>query len=86
MTLPSVGRSTGTADLRKFVHCIHNDKRRSLVESVLDAFQTELVESGIAAEHFRKSINHGDFNDANILIDHDLNVCGVLDFGDSTER
>jgi len=74
-----------TADLRKFVHCITDDKRRALVESVLDAFQKEIIVSG-TWQNFRKSINHGDYNDANVLVDADLNVCGVLDFGDSTER
>jgi len=31
-------------------------------------------------------MNHGDFNDANILVDEDFHVSGVIDFGDSVER
>jgi Ser/Thr protein kinase RdoA (MazF antagonist) len=74
-----------TTDLRKFVHSIADDKRRAMVESVLDAFEEELILSG-ASHKFRKGINHGDFNDANIMVDPNLKVCGVIDFGDSTER
>lgn len=74
-----------TADLRKFVHCITDDKRRGLVESVLDAFENDLIASEVSL-NFRKGINHGDFNDANIMMDDDLNVSAVIDFGDSTER
>jgi Ser/Thr protein kinase RdoA (MazF antagonist) len=74
-----------TADLRNFVHCIHDDKRRHMVESVIDAFQTVLIDTGVG-EHFRTGVNHGDFNDANIMVDDLLRVSGVVDFGDSVER
>jgi len=70
-----------TAELRTFTHCIHDEKRRGLVESVVDAFVDQLQNTP-----FRSGINHGDFNDANIMVDQDFAVSGVLDFGDSVER
>lgn len=66
-----------TAGLADFVHCIQDEKRRGLVKSILEAFQTEIIDSG-AASQFRKGINHGDFNDANILLDNDLNGKSVI--------
>ena len=74
-----------TAGLADFVHCIQDDKRRGLVESIIDSFQKEIIDSGDASQ-FRKGIIHGDFNDANIILDNDFTVFGVIDFGDSTER
>lgn len=74
-----------TVDLRKFTDYIADERRRHLVLSVIDAFQRELLDSG-AASHFRVGVIHGDFNDANILVDDSMKVCGVIDFGDSIER
>jgi Ser/Thr protein kinase RdoA (MazF antagonist) len=75
-----------TADLRKFAaDYIVDPRRKSLVLSILDAFQDEIVATR-AAETFRVGVIHGDFNDANILIDERLNISGVIDFGDSVER
>jgi len=70
-----------TAELRQFLPCIRDDKRRGLVESVINAFCRQLQD-----QPFRRGINHGDFNDANICVDQDFAVSGVLDFGDSVER
>jgi hypothetical protein len=74
-----------TADLESFVQHIPDQKRRSLVESVLDAFQRDILDTGIDKK-FRTGALHGDFNDANILVDEDLNATGVIDFGDSIIR
>lgn len=74
-----------TLDLEKFVHCIKNEQRRDLVQSVLSAFKSDLVESGDIPS-FRKGILQGDFNDANIILDETKNVAGVIDFGDTTLR
>ena len=75
-----------TCDLRKFVHCIDDSRRRDLVLSVIDAFEKELIDTGIASQ-FRRGVIHGDFNDANIIVDtHEMKVAGVIDFGDSVER
>eukprot|EP00934_Nitzschia_sp_Nitz4_P007010 Nitzschia sp. Nitz4//scaffold358_size24170//16852//18607//NITZ4_008432-RA/size24170-processed-gene-0.35-mRNA-1//-1//CDS//3329549005//7000//frame0 len=73
-----------TMELRKYIPCVQDPKRRALVESVLEAFQRDLIDSK-DAEQFDTSIIHGDFNDANILIDSDFRVSGVIDFGDSLE-
>ena len=56
-----------------------------MVESVLHAFQEDIIDSKVS-EEFPKSFIHGDFNDANILLDGDFRVSGVIDFGDSVER
>jgi Ser/Thr protein kinase RdoA (MazF antagonist) len=71
-----------TEDLKKFVYCIKDDNRRAMVDSVIAAFTREKVK-GVS---FRTGIIQGDFNDANILVDHDWHVSGVIDFGDSVER
>lgn len=101
--------------LRDFVGYIQDRRRRSLVESVLDAFQKEILDSKVY-ESFSTQIIHGtsfsidndefavwfvfpqhinapsfylclgDFNDANMLIDKNYLVSGVIDFGDSVER
>lgn len=74
-----------TTCLRKFTKYIANPNRRQLVESIIDTFQSQIIDSGLAST-FRIGINHGDFNDANILIGNDYKVSGVIDFGDSVER
>lgn len=72
-----------TLDVQNFVHCIEDEKRRGMVQSVLDAFRSELTE-GENRPKFRMGILQGDFNDANILLDAGGNVSGVIDFGDTT--
>lgn len=74
-----------TADLKKFVHHIDNSRRRDLVCSVIEAFQRDIVDSGVA-DRFRKGVNHSDFNDANVLVNDELKMSGIIDFGDSVER
>ena len=74
-----------TSDLKGFLHCIENDARRTMIQSILDAFDKDLIQSGVA-DKLRKGINHGDFNDANILMNDKFKVTGVIDFGDSIER
>ena len=74
-----------TVELRSFTHCIANEKRRHMVESIIDTFEKDILKSGVASE-FRIGVNHADFNDANILVDQDLHIVGVIDFGDSLER
>ena len=74
-----------TANLRSFLSWIQDDHRRSMVESIIHAFEMEILPN---AHKFRTGVIHGDFNDANILLDNDenSNVVGVIDFGDSTFR
>lgn len=71
-----------TANLRKYLVYIEDSKRRGMVESVIQAFEESIIQSGVA-ESFRKGLNHGDFNEANILMDEKMSVCGAIDFGDS---
>jgi Ser/Thr protein kinase RdoA (MazF antagonist) len=75
-----------TADLKDFVQYVTDERKRSMVVSVVETFQTELIDSGVAEESFPKSLIHGDFNDANFLLNDDFCVTGVIDFGDSVER
>ena len=74
-----------TADLRSFSECIKDEQRRNLVVSILDAFQRDIIDSGDSAK-FRVGVNQGDYNDANILLNDDFTVSGVIDFGDSVQR
>ena len=75
-----------TADLRDFVKYVTDDRKRSIVESVIDAFQTDILDSKVGETSFETSLIHGDFNDANFLLDDNFRVSGVIDFGDSVER
>jgi Ser/Thr protein kinase RdoA (MazF antagonist) len=74
-----------TRDLAEFVDCIKDERKRNMVTSILDAFQTELIDSGVA-DTFPQALIHGDYNDANILMDENSRVSGVIDFGDSVHR
>ena len=74
-----------TVQVRNFCSAIDKVKRRSMVESVISAFEHEILDSGVG-DKFRKGIIQGDFNDGNILVDDDFSISGVIDFGDSVER
>jgi Ser/Thr protein kinase RdoA (MazF antagonist) len=75
-----------TADLTSYLPFIPDARRRSLIASIIEEFQTRILDGG-ANRNFRRGINHGDFNDANILVNEtNYSVSGVIDFGDSTER
>lgn len=50
-----------TSDLKDFLQYIRDEGRRDMISSILKAFNTDLIESGVASK-FRKSVNHGDFN------------------------
>jgi Ser/Thr protein kinase RdoA (MazF antagonist) len=73
-----------TLDLEKFTDCIQDPQRRSLVTSVIEAFRKEIGTE--TQQQFRCGILHGDFNDANIILNDKGRVDGVIDFGDSTNR
>mmetsp|Transcript_18512 Transcript_18512/g.42553 ORF Transcript_18512/g.42553 Transcript_18512/m.42553 type:complete len:440 (-) Transcript_18512:89-1408(-) len=74
-----------TTDLRDFVRYVTDDRRRSIVESVIETFQNDLIDSGVAEKSFATALIHADFNDANFLLGDDFCVSGVIDFGDSVE-
>lgn len=67
-----------TADLRTFVPCIPDEKRRGIVGSVIDAFEASLSEMEATLD---KSALQADFNDANLILGADGKL-GVIDFGD----
>ena len=71
--------------LKDFTDCIEDEKRRGLVLSVVDTFQRRILDSGVGSK-LRKGIIMGDYNDANIIINDNYQVNGVIDFGDSVER
>jgi hypothetical protein len=50
-----------TKELRSFLSYIKIDQRRNMIESIIAAFDTTIVQTGLA-DKFRKGINHGDFN------------------------
>jgi Ser/Thr protein kinase RdoA (MazF antagonist) len=80
-----------TLDLTKFLMYIKDERRRSIVQSVLDSFREEFGDSvsggGDKEEEmksvFRMGILMGDYNDANIITDTNGNISGVIDFGDT---
>ena len=74
-----------TIHLRSFIQHIPDQRRQSIITSIVDAFQREIVDSGVS-DSFPIGMLHGDYNDANILVDNELRISGVLDFGDSVER
>ena len=74
-----------TLGLKNFVQYIKDDSKRDMIESILSAFQQDIIDSGVS-ESFENALIHGDFNDANVLVDDDFRISGVLDFGDSVQR
>ncbi|XP_058150573.1 hydroxylysine kinase isoform X2 [Dasypus novemcinctus] len=73
--------------LEKYVYALGQNRNREIVEQVIQLFKDEIMTK---FSHFRECINHGDFNDHNILIeskkspfgDTEYQVSGILDFGD----
>ena len=74
-----------TLEIRPFLKYIDDHRRRSMVESILESFKSELIDTKVA-QQFPKALIHGDFNDANVLLNEQFCVSGVIDFGDSVER
>ncbi|KAJ0064998.1 hypothetical protein NL108_000972, partial [Boleophthalmus pectinirostris] len=69
--------------LEKYLYVLDGEPLQEVVKSVIDLYKTTVVPS---YPRFRKCINHGDFNDLNVLVQPDNNgchkICGILDFGD----
>lgn len=74
-----------TRDLKDFVQYVDDPTRKSMVESVISAFEEQLIDSK-EAEKLPVGLIHADFNDANIVLDDSCYVSGVIDFGDTVER
>lgn len=73
------------ADARSFIDHIDDNDKKQLVTNVLDAFQKTIID-GKEGEKLRMGINHGDFNDGNLIVGNDMLITGVIDFGDSVYR
>ncbi|CAM9415653.1 unnamed protein product [Ascophyllum nodosum] len=72
-------KNAGT--LSGYVEYVEDPGKRRVAEEVIEAFRSTVMTT---SAHFRHSVIHGDFNDANIVLTPDLqDVAGVLDFGDT---
>ncbi|KAK7889369.1 hypothetical protein WMY93_024929 [Mugilogobius chulae] len=69
--------------LEKYLYVLDGEPLQKVVQSVINLYKLTIVPK---YTHFRKCINHGDFNDLNVLVQPDNNGCytisGILDFGD----
>ncbi|XP_071344151.1 hydroxylysine kinase-like [Trachinotus anak] len=69
--------------LEAYVHLYDGDPLQEVVKSVIHQYKTSVVPK---RSSFRQCINHGDFNDLNVLVQPDesdgYRICGILDFGD----
>ncbi|XP_076879995.1 hydroxylysine kinase isoform X2 [Brachyhypopomus gauderio] len=69
--------------LKQYLPVIDGDPMQQIVKGVIEQYQIQ-VEPKLSS--FRKCINHGDFNDHNILVESDdssnYKIAGILDFGD----
>ena len=76
-------------DIEPYISHLDDNDQRNLVTSIIDSFKKEIIESG-EGDKFRMSINHADFNDANIIVGNEdgagIKVTGVIDFGDTVYR
>ncbi|CAM9361796.1 unnamed protein product, partial [Chrysoparadoxa australica] len=69
--------------LEEFASHVADEDRRALLMSVLASFNDHFGSQEKTAG-LRRSVIHGDFNDANIILDDKLGIAGVIDFSDST--
>ena len=53
-----------TTQLRSFTSCITDERRRLMIASILNEFQSNILDSG-DSKQFRQGVLHADFNDAN---------------------
>ncbi|KAM6921739.1 hydroxylysine kinase [Xenentodon cancila] len=69
--------------LEAYLGALEGDPLLEVVKSVIHQYKTSVVPK---RSNFRKCINHGDFNDHNVLVQPDENdgfkISGILDFGD----
>ena len=66
-------------DLRVHVPLIADERRRALVEAIVDRFEAVVLPS---LAGFRAQVIHNDLTFDNTLLDGDGRVCGIIDFGD----
>ncbi|XP_051626265.1 hydroxylysine kinase isoform X1 [Manacus candei] len=73
--------------LEQYIYALGQNKYRAVVEQVIEQFKGKVIPK---LSSFRACINHGDFNDYNILVDcssaspenPQYRVSGILDFSD----
>uniref|UniRef100_A0A3B5L0T3 Hydroxylysine kinase n=1 Tax=Xiphophorus couchianus TaxID=32473 RepID=A0A3B5L0T3_9TELE len=69
--------------LEEYMSVLDGDPLQEVVKSVIDQYKNSVIPR---RSNFRKCINHGDFNDLNILMqpddNHGYKISGILDFGD----
>ncbi|XP_022067979.2 hydroxylysine kinase [Acanthochromis polyacanthus] len=72
--------------LEPYVHLLDGDPLQEVVTSVIHHHK---ISVNPQRTNFRKCINHGDFNDLNVLVQPDENdgyrISGILDFGDMND-
>ncbi|XP_029356265.1 hydroxylysine kinase [Echeneis naucrates] len=76
--------SLSNVDLvEKYLSVLDGDPLQDMAKSIIHQYKTSVVPK---QPNFRKCINHGDFNDLNVLVQPDGNdghtISGILDFGD----
>src|SRR6202167_1303332 len=67
--------------IRPLLTHVSDDQRRAQVERVLDRFEARVAP---ALPGLRAQVIHGDMSLENVLFDDDLQVSGIVDFGDMT--
>jgi 4-aminobutyrate aminotransferase-like enzyme len=72
---------TNVPRLRPLLAHISDDRRRAQVERVVDRFEAQVAP---ALPGFRAQVIHGDMSLDNVLFGDDLQVSGIVDFGDMT--
>ncbi|XP_067871409.1 hydroxylysine kinase [Heterodontus francisci] len=85
---------SNTHMLDKYLYAVEEGSNRRVVEQIIQQFKEKILPN---LSKFRKSINHGDFSDNNILVQsvhssadycnpsclqQELNISGILDFSD----
>ncbi|CAM4654029.1 unnamed protein product [Leuciscus chuanchicus] len=69
--------------LNQYIHVMDGDPVQKVVKAVIEQYQIQVMPK---LPLFRKCINHGDFNDHNLLVKPDgpskYKISGILDFGD----
>jgi 4-aminobutyrate aminotransferase-like enzyme/Ser/Thr protein kinase RdoA (MazF antagonist) len=81
---PAAGREllwdlAHATELRPLVNAIDDDRRRRLVESVLDRYEERVAPRW---PRLPAQVVHGDFNLDNVLLGADGRASGIVDFGD----
>ncbi|XP_072516970.1 hydroxylysine kinase isoform X2 [Salminus brasiliensis] len=69
--------------LEQFLPVLDGDPMQEVVKAVIEQYRIHIAPK---LHSFRKCINHGDFNDHNVLVEADgpsnYRISGILDFGD----